>query len=38
MVISADARTEDEVHVIVKAQADGHHKLTYYQQIIIRVL
>ena len=28
---------DETVHVIVKAQADGHHRLTYYQQVIITV-
>ena len=37
VVISSDAKQGDKVHVIVKAQADGHHKLTYYQQVIITV-
>ena len=29
------AESGDRIHVIAKAQADGYHKLTYYQQVII---
>ena len=35
--ISETAKTGDKLHIIVKVQADGHHRLTYYQQIIITV-
>lgn len=37
VVISSDAKPGDKIHVIVKAQADGHHRLTYYQHVIIIV-
>ncbi len=27
----------DVIHIVVKAQAEGHYRLTHYQQIIVRV-
>lgn len=36
--IPADAKSKDQIHVIVKAQGSGHYHLTYYQQIIISVI
>lgn len=35
--ISRDAVPGDKIHVIVKAQAGGHHRLGYYQQVIITI-
>ena len=37
LIIPENAKTGDRIHVIVKAQAAGKHKLTYYQQVIITV-
>ena len=35
--VPSSANSGDQIHVIVKAQADGHHRLVYYQQVIITV-
>ncbi len=32
------AKKGDVLHIIVKAQAGGHHRLTHYQQVIVTVL
>ena len=37
LVIPEDADPGSELHVIVKAQADGPHRLVHYQQVVIRV-
>ena len=37
VTIPEEACPGDQIHVISKAQADGHHRLTYYQQVIITV-
>ena len=36
--IPDDAASGDRIHVIVKAQGDGHHRLCYYQQVIVTVI
>ena len=35
--IPQDARPGDQIHVIVKAQADGHYRLVHYRQVIVTV-
>lgn len=35
--IPAQAVTGDTIHIIVKAQAEGHHRLVHYQQVIVTV-
>lgn len=37
ITIPQEAVAGDALHIIVKAQADGHHRLTHYQQAIIRI-
>ena len=37
ITIPASAKTGDQIHVIVKAENDGHHRLTHYQHVIITV-
>lgn len=37
LLLPADAKPGDQIHVIFKAQADGHHRLTHYQQVIVTV-
>ncbi len=32
-----NAKSGEKLHVVVKAQSEGHYKLTYYQQIIVTV-
>lgn len=31
------AQAGDVLHLVVKAQADGHHRLVHYQQVIVKV-
>lgn len=35
--VPTDAILGEKIHIIVKAQAHGHHRLTHYRQIVIRV-
>ena len=35
LTLPQSAKSGDRIHVIVKAQAGGKHRLTYYQQVII---
>ena len=35
--IPAEAVSGDILNIIVKAQTDGHHRLTHYQQVIVRI-
>lgn len=35
--LPAYAASGDKLHIVVKAQAEGHHRLTHYQQVIITV-
>ena len=37
LTIPETAKAGDQIHVIVQAMADGHHKLTRYQQVIVTV-
>lgn len=37
LVIPAEAKSGDRIHLIAKAQAGGHHRLVHYQQVIITV-
>lgn len=37
LTVPASAKAGDQIHVIVKAQADGHHRLVHYQQVIVTV-
>ena len=37
VTIPAEAVAGDTIHVIVKAQSNGHHKLAHYQQVILTV-
>lgn len=37
VTVAADAVPGSEVHVVVKAQSGGHHRLTHYQHAIIHV-
>jgi len=38
ITIPETARKGDHIHIIVKAQAGGHHRLVHYQQVIITVV
>ncbi len=38
LTIPPEAVPGEMLHVIVKAQAGGHHRLTHYQQVIVRVV
>lgn len=38
LTVPADAVPGEKIHIIVKAQLGGHHRLTRYQQIVICVL
>jgi len=35
--VPENAVTGDQIHVIVKAQNNGHHRLVHYQQVILTV-
>ena len=35
--IPAEAVPGDRLHIIVKAQCDGHHRLTHYQHVIVTI-
>lgn len=35
--IPEQAKSGDRIHIVVKAQTDGHYKLTHYQQVILTV-
>ena len=35
--VPVQAKQGDVIHIIVKAQAEGHHRLTHYQQVIVTV-
>ena len=37
IIIPEEAEDGSELHVVVKAQADGHHRLVHYQQVVIRI-
>ena len=37
IVIPEEAEAGSELHIIVKAQADGHHRLVHYQQAVVRI-
>jgi len=38
LTVPEDAEPGEEIHVICRARAAGHHRLTCYRQVIIRVL
>lgn len=38
LTIPAEAKSGDVLNVIVKAQASGHHRLTHYQQVIVKII
>lgn len=35
--IPHEAKTGDQLHLIARAQSNGHHRLTHYQQVIITI-
>ena len=37
VTIPANAAAGDKLHIIVKAQTDGHHRLVHYQQVVLTV-
>ena len=37
LTVPETATSGDQLHVIVKAEAEGHHRLVHYQQVIITV-
>ena len=37
LTVPVNAAANDCIHVVVKAQAEGHYQLVHYQQIIVRV-
>ena len=37
LTVPVNATVNDCIHVVVKAQAEGHYQLVHYQQIIVRV-
>ena len=36
--LPASAAPEDQLHIILKAQAGGHYRLVHYQQVILHIL
>lgn len=37
LTIPSQAASGDRLHIIVKAQAEGHHRLVHYQQVIVTI-
>ena len=37
LTVTGTAAPGDQIHLIFKAQADGHHRLVHYQQVIVTV-
>ncbi len=37
LIVPAQAVSGDQIHMIVKAQSEGHHRLVHYQQEIITI-
>ena len=37
LTVPETSKPGDQIHVIVKAQADGAHRLVHYQQVVICV-
>lgn len=37
LTVPTDAVPGEKIHVIVKAQLGGHHRLSHYQQVVLRV-
>ncbi len=37
LIVPAQAVSGDQMHIIVKAQSEGHYRLVHYQQVIITI-